>query len=267
MSIRNSSVRTASIAACGVILFVAATAIATGASARGQKSESMKLRVWKCGTHEQVRMLSKGKCPLGDHDLVAGNLVVNGPEPAGDPYPLETCPVSGEKLGSMGDPIILTDEGREVRLCCKGCVRSFERDPEKHWKAVDAQIVKQQIPHYPLETCPVSGESLTEMGEPIDVVWRNRLVRLCCKMCKKEFESNPARHIAKLDAAVVAAQEEHYPLETCVVAGGELGSMGGAVGLVAGNRLVEFCCAGCLSGFWKDPVAHYAKLDEAWAAN
>src|SRR5205085_11428460 len=37
------------------------------------------------------------------------------------PYTLKTCPVSDEKLGDMGDPYVFTHEGREIKLCCKGC--------------------------------------------------------------------------------------------------------------------------------------------------
>jgi hypothetical protein len=33
----------------------------------------------------------------------------------------KTCPVTDEPLGSMGTPIKVTVEGREVFLCCKGC--------------------------------------------------------------------------------------------------------------------------------------------------
>jgi hypothetical protein len=38
----------------------------------------------------------------------------------GDPYPLATCPITGKKLGSMGDPVIKVYDGREVRYCCSG---------------------------------------------------------------------------------------------------------------------------------------------------
>ena len=46
-------------------------------------------------------------------------------------YPLDTCVVSGEKLGQMGDPIVFTHEGVEVRLCCPDCRKDFDKDPEK----------------------------------------------------------------------------------------------------------------------------------------
>jgi YHS domain-containing protein len=47
------------------------------------------------------------------------------------------CPVSGEELGSMGEPIIMTYEGKEVKLCCKSCIKKFEADPAKYAAKVD----------------------------------------------------------------------------------------------------------------------------------
>ena len=39
------------------------------------------------------------------------------------------CPVSGEELGSMGEPVVVTHEGKEVKLCCKSCIKKFNADP------------------------------------------------------------------------------------------------------------------------------------------
>lgn len=52
-------------------------------------------------------------------------------EPA-DSYPLKVCVVSGEDLGSMGKPHVITHNGTEVRFCCKACVGDFEKDPDKY---------------------------------------------------------------------------------------------------------------------------------------
>ena len=49
----------------------------------------------------------------------------------GDPYTLDTCPVSGEKLGSMGAPVVYVHEGQEVKLCCKSCLPDFKKEPAK----------------------------------------------------------------------------------------------------------------------------------------
>ncbi len=42
------------------------------------------------------------------------------------------CPVSGEKLGSMGAPPKVTVEGKEVFLCCSGCEKDLREEPAKH---------------------------------------------------------------------------------------------------------------------------------------
>jgi hypothetical protein len=94
----------------------------------------------------------------------------------------------------------------------------------------------------------------------VEVIHNNRLVRLCCAGCKDDVDGEVIR---KLDEAVVKAQSEKYPLDSCVVAGGRLGSMGQPVNHVAANRLVKFCCAGCLSGFKSDPAAYLKKIDDA----
>jgi YHS domain-containing protein len=51
---------------------------------------------------------------------------------------LTTCPVSGEKLGEMGDAYVFTYQGQEVKLCCKSCKKKFDKDPEKYLKIIRA---------------------------------------------------------------------------------------------------------------------------------
>ena len=50
---------------------------------------------------------------------------------------LTTCPVSGEKLGEMGKPYVFTHEGREIKLCCKSCLKDFKKDPAKYVKKIE----------------------------------------------------------------------------------------------------------------------------------
>jgi hypothetical protein len=47
-------------------------------------------------------------------------------------YPLDICLVSDEKLGSMGDPIVIVHAGQEVKFCCDDCKPAFEKDPAKY---------------------------------------------------------------------------------------------------------------------------------------
>lgn len=54
------------------------------------------------------------------------------------PYPLKTCVVSGEPLGTMGKPYVFTHEGQEVQLCCKRCEKKFNADSTKYMKELEA---------------------------------------------------------------------------------------------------------------------------------
>lgn len=52
-----------------------------------------------------------------------------------------------------------------------------------------------------LTTCPVSGDKLGEMGKPYVFVYQGQEVKLCCPDCKKDFDKNPAKYIAKIRTA------------------------------------------------------------------
>lgn len=41
----------------------------------------------------------------------------------------EVCPVSDHALGSMGAPIKVAHDGKDLFLCCEGCKEEFEKDP------------------------------------------------------------------------------------------------------------------------------------------
>ncbi len=99
----------------------------------------------------------------------------------------------------MGEPLDFVHEGRLLRLCCKGCVKDFNKDPKKYLDKLDQMIIEKQKPTYPLDVCVVSDDKLGgEMGEPIDYVYQNRLVRFCCKSCIKDFKKDPEKYMAKI---------------------------------------------------------------------
>ena len=58
------------------------------------------------------------------------------------PYPLKTCVVSGEKLGEMGKPFVYEYQGREIKFCCKGCLKDFKKDPAKYIKMIEEAEAK-----------------------------------------------------------------------------------------------------------------------------
>ena len=49
----------------------------------------------------------------------------------------KVCPISGDELGgAMGPPVKVMLKGQPVFLCCKGCVKDAEKDPEGTLKKV-----------------------------------------------------------------------------------------------------------------------------------
>lgn len=54
-------------------------------------------------------------------------------EPA-RPYPLTTCIVSDNKLGTMGDPVVVVYDGQEIKFCCRPCVKEFEAEKDRFMK-------------------------------------------------------------------------------------------------------------------------------------
>ncbi len=134
-------------------------------------------------------------------------------------YPIEVCPISGEKLKK---PVIKTIEGREVRFCCPSCVSAFEADTKAGFAKLDSLIIARETPHYPLTTCLVSGGKLGEMGPPHDMVFNNHLIRFCCSGCVATFQANTAEYLGKLEGAY-AAQAAAKPGKAGKPAGGGAG--------------------------------------------
>ncbi len=70
---------------------------------------------------------------------------------------------------------------------------------------------------------------------------------------------------------MIAKTRPNYPLKTCIVSDEKLGDMGEAFGYVhreAGkpDRVVFFCCDGCVDDFKADPAKYLKKLDAASAS-
>lgn len=128
-------------------------------------------------------------------------------------YSLDTCMISGDKLGGdMGDPVDLIYKNRLVRFCCKDCVKDFQMDPAKYIAELDAAVIAQQTPDYPLDACMISGDKLGgDMGDPVDRVVGNRLVRFCCEDCPEDFGKNPMKYLKIIDEAAQRKSADAKP--------------------------------------------------------
>ena len=58
------------------------------------------------------------------------------------PYTLKTCIISGDKLGEMGDPFVYKYKDREIKFCCKGCLKDFNKEPDKYIKKIEEAEAK-----------------------------------------------------------------------------------------------------------------------------
>lgn len=78
---------------------------------------------------------------------------------------------------------------------------------------------------YPLTTCIVSGDKLGEDGPPVKYTYQqpgkpDRVVEFCCKDCIADFEKDPAKYLARLDAAQAPA----HGMKMAAAAGTQSGS-------------------------------------------
>jgi hypothetical protein len=76
-----------------------------------------------------------------------------------------------------------------------GCEQKVSTPPVK------PAATTQAADAYPLDVCVVTGESLGAMGDPVVYEHDGREVRFCCASCIDTFKKDPARYLAKLDAA------------------------------------------------------------------
>ena len=68
-----------------------------------------------------------------------------GAEAVPKDYPLKTCVISGEELGSGGmTPFKMTHQGTDVWLCCKHCDKKFLKDPAKFAQQVRDAAAKKK---------------------------------------------------------------------------------------------------------------------------
>lgn len=75
------------------------------------------------GSDEDIAV-TLAKLPEGEREAAIGQKV---------------CPVSGEPLGSMGVPVKVTVESRDVFICCEGCRDMLEKEPAKYLANLDAK--------------------------------------------------------------------------------------------------------------------------------
>ena len=137
---------------------------------------------------------------------------------------------------------------------------------------------EKSVKPYPLDKCIVSDEKLGVEGKPTVFVYEGQEIKLCCADCRKEFDANPAKFLAKLPKADAApkidkaapakpaeptkdAPAKPYPLKTCIVSDNDLDSMGEQASFVYQGQTIKVCCKPCIAKFEKNPAKYLKKLE------
>ena len=157
------------------------------------------------------------------------------------------CPVTGEELGSMGEPLKVKVGEQVAFLCCKGC-QGKELNAE-HWKTIQARMAKAQ------GICPI-------MEKPVDATMKSTVVNgqqvfVCCPPCIAKIQADVEGSLKKVNASYVSfvAKERQAKSDQlhataqgiCPVTGNKLGSMGAPIKVKVGKEEVAFlCCKGCV---------------------
>ncbi len=119
---------------------------------------------------------------------------------------------------------------------------------------------------YLLETCAASWRPLDVKGTRTTMVVNGQELKFCCGGCGDVVAKDPAKWVAKVDAAHADQQRPIYPLTKCVVSGEPLVDADGkdvATEVVVQNRLFRVCCPSCVKAVQKDPAKFAALLDAA----
>jgi hypothetical protein len=107
----------------------------------------------------------------------------------------EICPISGQRLGSMGTPIKVKVGEETVFLCCKGCLQK-QINP-KHWATIHANFAKAQ------RICPVMKHDLPE--NPKWTIVEGQIIYVCCPPCTKKVAADPKTFLKQIDDLYLAS--------------------------------------------------------------
>lgn len=55
------------------------------------------------------------------------------------------CPVSGQKVGEMGDIVQVEYNGKMYNLCCSMCAKDFKKNPEKYSAIAESEMVGEEV--------------------------------------------------------------------------------------------------------------------------
>lgn len=86
--------------------------------------------------HKGSMMEHEDSMMMEDEPMIHHEDDESGPVKVGN----KICPVSGEKVGQMGDPVEVEYNGKIYNLCCSMCKKDFLKNPEKYSKIAEDEV-------------------------------------------------------------------------------------------------------------------------------
>ncbi len=99
------------------------------------------------------------------------------------------CPVTGNELGTHGEPVKAKVGKLTLHFCCEGCLDG--QVDREHWATVHQNFIKGQ------RICPVMENELP--SEPKWTIVEGQVFYVCCPPCIEKIEANPEASLAQLD--------------------------------------------------------------------
>ncbi len=178
------------------------------------------------------------------------------------------CPVSGDELGTKGDPVKVKIGQEEIFLCSGECAKG--KIDKTHWVQIHRNFAEAQ------GICPVMEKPLP--ANPKSTTVNGQTVYICCPPCSKKIQAEPRKYLTKLAGYYVSAISKPSgsasttarnsteavtqslaklnasdrlratAQKICPVSGNELGRMGVPKKVRVGKLDVFLCCEGCAEG-------------------
>ena len=174
------------------------------------------------------------------------------------------CPVSGEKLGTKGDPVKILAGEQIAFLCCPACQgRPIDAD---HWKTIQGRIAQAQ------GICPIMEKAVN--ADMKSIVINGQRVFVCCPPCIPKIQSDPVGSFQKVKASYVkfmnverTAESERIQRKAqgiCPVSGKQLADSVAPFKVKFGEQETGFlCCQDCVGSEIK--AEHWQKIQENMA--
>lgn len=180
----------------------------------------------------------------------------------GDPYPLDTCIVTGEPLGDHPVVLVLKDqrdalqEGRQLKFVNEDARNRFLTNQREYLVKLDNEIIAKFASSYPLTRDVVEIDKM--LVERNEFVFGNRCYVVARAKNIDNFVKQSGRYVKSYDKMVGTMQRNHYPLDTSIVSGNKLPEK--PYDVVIGARLLRVVDEAEAKTLLEDPRPYLAKL-------